>query len=140
MINDCDLWLANGKRIAMPIDVTPIRLTLKRKIAAMLNQQNIDWTKANSAQANAEGWDIFAVDSDGHPPFELQACFDAGIFMDGTSADDAAAVAHVVGLAEQGSPLHCHALRFIATHAADEAHHWIDQGLWPLSFAPEQGA
>lgn len=66
--------------------------------------------------AEAEGWDIFAVDSDGHPPFELQRCDERAAF-DG----DPEAWVHVWTKAhENPSGPHAAALTFLKERAPDE--------------------
>ena len=94
--------------------------------------RKIQWTIEDSLKAQAEGWAICQCDSDGHPPWELSSFHDAGIFMDGNSADDSAAVAFVVANAENGNPFHLRALLFVEQNAPQEANHWKDQGMWPL--------
>jgi hypothetical protein len=92
----------------------------------------IKWTSEDSSRAEAEGWAICECRSDGHPPWELSSYHDAGIFVNGNSADDGAAVAFVVTSAENGSPFHLRALLFIEQNSTQEADHWKDQGMWPL--------
>jgi len=97
---------------------------------------DLRWTPEDARIASDEGWGIFFVDHEGHPPYELQADYEAGVFLDGNSADDGAAVEFVVSHAESGSEFHRRALLFIRDNAPDEARHWADQGMWPLEFAP----
>ncbi len=92
----------------------------------------IVWTDDDTYRAMAEGWGICECRTGGHEPFELSAIFDAGIFLDGNSADDGAAVAFVVAHAENGNPFHLRALLFVEENAPGEANFWKEQGQWPL--------
>lgn len=63
------------------------------------------WTAEDSAQARAEGWDVFHVDGSYH---DVQKLDEAEKF-----GEDAHAVAHVYYMATSGSALHRKALGFV---------------------------
>jgi hypothetical protein len=77
----------------------------------------IDWTNADRAAVEAEGWDIFETTSEGHAPFEIERIDEAAVFP----SDDEAWL-HVCAQAKRpiAGRRHRKALAFLAAHAPEE--------------------
>lgn len=81
------------------------------------------WYKTlHQSAAQAEGWDIFEVRNDRHPPFEIQR-YDE----DAVLASDWVAHNRVLRGAEAGVPHCCAALAFIARHAPAEYNELLER-------------
>ena len=69
----------------------------------------IKWTAEDDLRATAEGWGLFATDSS----LQLQADYESGVFVSGTTAHDDLAWFHVYEEANKGSGFHRRALNYI---------------------------
>lgn len=80
-----------------------------------------EWTKEQSAQAQAEGWDVFSVQRDDGRMYELERLDDPGLdnpaMPEPLFETDAAAWVHVKRQADAGSTLHRAALDFLQERA-----------------------
>ncbi|HDR9174329.1 hypothetical protein VI03_25415 [Burkholderia vietnamiensis] len=74
-----------------------------------MGNSKLEWTREDSAAANAEGWNLFCLDRD-REILQLQRCDDTGAFT-----EDLEAIAFVMRRAEAGNPVARKALALDST-------------------------
>ena len=98
----------------------------------------IDWTEEDTIESNIDGWGLFwTYDEPGYEPYQLQKIDDPELHDSrNVFEDDVYAWEHVFNKAQEESPLHKKALKFLKEHSIKEyntiigwmEHHYTSNG------------